>query len=157
MTEGKKSRNITQSSVISELTKAINKLIAVIEKENKLLKIGKMSEIRPVIEEKVNALQIFNEASNVVEEFVRGNNRFDDNSSGMTKLKELFLVLNNVNEDNNSLIRANLEISAQIVEMYKANKIQSTLRQFGYNKEGKFSVAGKIDQIMPSIGLNSKV
>jgi hypothetical protein len=54
------------------------------------------------------------------------------------------------------LIKSNLEVSEKIVEMYKNNKTQETLRQFGYNKEGNIA-GGKIEKIMPSIGLNNKV
>ncbi len=148
---------MSQSAVVSNITKAIKDLIAVIEKENVLLKIGQVSAIGVVIEEKVDALHKFNEAQFVVEEYSRSGERFDPDSAPMVKLRDLFGILNKLNRDNDVLIRSNLEISNKIVEIYKESRAQETLRQFGYNKDGKVSVAGKIDKVMPSIGLNDKV
>lgn len=148
---------VSQSVVVSNITKALKDLIIIIEKENSLLKVGQVSAIDAVIEEKVDALHKFNEAQFVVEEYIRSNQKFDRDSLPMVKLKELFSKLNELNRDNEILIRSNLEVSNKIVEIYKESRTQETLRQFGYNKDGKVSVAGKIDKVMPSIGLNDKV
>jgi hypothetical protein len=48
-------------------------------------------------------------------------------------------------------------MAGKIAEMYKESKAKETLGQFGYNREGKVSVAGKIDKVTPAIGLNNKV
>jgi flagellar biosynthesis/type III secretory pathway chaperone len=150
-------KTMNQGAVISNITKAIKDLIVVIEKENDLLRVGQVSAISAIVEEKVEALHKFNEAQVTVEEYARSGEKFDKNSTLMLKLKELFGVLNKLNRDNDILIRSNLEVSNKIVEIYKESRAQETLRQFGYNKDGKVSVAGKIDKVMPSIGLNNKV
>lgn len=148
---------MSQAAVVSNITKALKDLIAVIEKENALLKVGQISAIDVVVEAKVDALHKFNEAQFVVEEYVRTGQKFDRDSLPMVKLKDLFGVLNELNRNNDILIRSNLEVSNKIVEIYKESRTQETLRQFGYNKDGKVSVAGKIDKVMPSIGLNDKI
>ena len=148
---------MSQSAVVSNITKATKDLIAVIEKENALLEAGEVSAIEIIVEEKVDALHKFNEAQFAVEEYVRTGQKFDRDSLPMVKLKDLFSILNGLNRDNDILIRSNLEVSNKIVEIYKESRTQETLRQFGYNKDGKVSVAGKIDKVMPSIGLNDKV
>ena len=148
---------MSQAVVISHITKARKDLIAVIEKENGLLKVGQVSAIDAIVEEKVDALHKFNEAQYSVEEYARSGQKFDRNSAPMVKLKELFGVLNDMNRNSDVLIRSNLEVSNKIIEIYKESRTQETLRQFGYNKDGKVSVAGKIDKVMPSIGLNDKV
>ena len=148
---------MSQAAVVSNITKALKDLIAVIEKENALLKVGQVSAIDVVVEAKVDALHKFNEAQFVVEEYVRTGQKFDRDSLPMVKLKDLFSALNGLNRDNDILIRSNLEVSNKIIEIYNKSRTQETLRQFGYNKDGKVSVAGKIDKVMPSIGLNDKV
>jgi hypothetical protein len=44
----------------------------------------------------------------------------------------------------------------KLLRCTRDSKTQATLRQFGYNKDGNIA-GGKIEKIMPSIGLNSKV
>ncbi|GAB4162689.1 MAG: hypothetical protein Tsb006_1110 [Rickettsiaceae bacterium] len=150
-------KNLNQASAVNHMTKALKGLLMVIEKENQSLKVGQISAIRTIIEEKVAALQAFNEAQLVVEDYVRKGGVFDRESTPMVKLKSMFESLAKLNWDNEVLIRSNLEVSSKIVEMYKDSKTQETLRQFGYNKEGKVSVASNIDKVMPAIGLNDKV
>ena len=58
---------MSQAAVVSNITKALKDLIAVIEKENALLKVGQVSAIDVVVEAKVDALHKFNEAQFVVE------------------------------------------------------------------------------------------
>ena len=49
-----------------------------------------------------------------------------------------------------------LKISDQMIEIYKENKTQETMRQYGYNKDGNIS-ADKVKNAMPSIGYSNKV
>ena len=147
---------LTQAGVISAITKSLKELLVVIEKENGLLKIGKVSAIAVVVEEKVASLKKFNDAQIDIENYARQGGQFDAGTPAMLKLKELFTKLDELNRDNEVFIRSNLEVSEKIVEMYKDSKTQATLRQFGYNKDGNIA-GGKIEKIMPSIGLNSKV
>ena len=130
---------MSQSAVVSNITKATKNLIAVIEKENALLELGEVSAIEIIVEEKVDALHKFNEAQFVVEEYVRTGQKFDRDSLPMVKLKDLFSALNGLNRDNDILIRSNLEVSNKIIEIYNKSRTQETLRQFGY----KVSVAEK--------------
>ena len=130
---------MSQSAVVSNITKATKDLIAVIEKENALLEVGEVSAIEIIVEEKVDALHKFNEAQFVVEEYVRTGQKFDRDSLPMVKLKDLFGALNGLNRDNDILIRSNLEVSNKIIEIYNKSRTQETLRQFGY----KVSVAEK--------------
>jgi flagellar biosynthesis/type III secretory pathway chaperone len=147
---------LTQGGVISVITKSLKELLVIIEKENELLKIGKVSAIAAVIEEKVASLKKFNNAQINIENYARQGGEFDAETPVMLSLKGLFAKLDELNRDNEVLIKSNLEVSEKIVEMYKNNKTQETLRQFGYNKEGNIA-GGKIEKIMPSIGLNNKV
>jgi|GEM_PF-3150981 len=130
---------MSQSAVVSNITKATKDLIAVIEKENALLELGEVSAIEIIVEEKVDALHKFNEAQFVVEEYVRTGQKFDRDSLPMVRLKGLFGTLNGLNRDNDILIRSNLEVSNKIIEIYNKSRTQETLRQFGY----KVSVAEK--------------
>ncbi|MEA0971601.1 hypothetical protein Megvenef_01585 [Candidatus Megaera venefica] len=130
---------MSQSAVVSNITKATKDLIAVIEKENALLEVGEVSAIEIIVEEKVDALHKFNEAQFVVEEYVRTGQKFDRDSLPMVRLKDLFGTLNGLNRDNDILIRGNLEVSNKIIEIYNKSRTQETLRQFGY----KVSVAEK--------------
>jgi len=130
---------MSQSAVVSNITKATKDLIAVIEKENALLEVGEVSAIEIIVEEKVDALHKFNEAQFVVEEYVRTGQKFDRDSLPMVRLKDLFGTLNGLNRDNDILIRSNLEVSNKIIEIYNKSRTQETLRQFGY----KVSVAEK--------------
>ena len=130
---------MSQSAVVSNITKATKDLIAVIEKENALLEVGEVSAIEIIVEEKVDALHKFNEAQFVVEEYVRTGQKFDRDSLPMVRLKDLFGTLNGLNRDNDILIRSNLEVSNKIIEIYNKSTTQETLRQFGY----KVSVAEK--------------
>lgn len=150
-------KTLTESSIISNLTKTLKELIEVIKKENELLKIGKVSAIHDVVEEKTCALKKFNDTQIDVEDFVKQGGKFDRSSAAMTKLKGLFDEMNTLNKKNEVLIRSNLEVSDKIVEMYKASKTQETLRQFGYNKDGQVTASGNIEKVMPAIGLNNKV
>lgn len=151
------SKEISQSTVISSMTQALRNLIAVIEKENTFLKNGTVSAIGDVAEEKISALQKFNDTQELAEDYVRMGGKFDKNSASMAKLRELLSQLNKLNYDNDVLIKANLEVSNTLVEIFKDIKTKETLRNYGYNKDGKVSVAGKIDKVMPSIGLNNKI
>jgi flagellar biosynthesis/type III secretory pathway chaperone len=150
-------KEISQNTVINSMTQALKNLIAVIEKENSFLKDGKVSAIRDVAEEKISALQKFNGTQELAEDYVKMGGKFDKNAASITKLQELLLQLNKLNYDNDVLIKANLEVSNTLVEIFKDMKTKETLRSYGYNKDGKVSVAGKIDKVMPSIGLNNKI
>jgi len=134
-----KNKAMSQSAVVSNITKATKDLIAVIEKENALLEVGEVSAIEIIVEEKVDALHKFNEAQFVVEEYVRTGQKFDRDSLPMVRLKDLFGTLNGLSRDNDILIRGNLEVSNKIIEIYNKSRTQETLRQFGY----KVSVAEK--------------
>ena len=68
-----------------------------------------------------------------------------------TKIDNTMIV-----KDNEILIRSNLEVSDQMIEMYKANKARETMRQYGYNKDGNIST-DKIKNAMPSVGYSNKV
>jgi flagellar biosynthesis/type III secretory pathway chaperone len=110
---------LTQSGVISAITKSLKELLVVIEKENGLLKIGKVSAIAVVVEEKVASLKKFNDAQIDIETYARQWGQFDADTPVMVKLKELFAKLDELNRDNEVFIRSNLEVSEKIVEMYK--------------------------------------
>jgi flagellar biosynthesis/type III secretory pathway chaperone len=155
---GNKNQNssLNQRSVVNGITKALKDLIAVIEKENASLKVGKISDIGMVVELKVEAISKFNEAEYDVEDYVKAGGQFDQNSSSMKKVKELFSKLDVVKKDNEIFIRSNLEVSDQMIEMYKEHKTQETTRQYGYNKDGSISPE-KVKNAMPSVGLNNKV
>ena len=68
----------------------------------------------------------------------------------------MFFKLDLAKKDNEILIRSNLEVSDQMIEMYKENKAQETMRQFGYNKDGNVST-DKVKNAMPSVGYSNKV
>lgn len=149
--------DINQEHVINEVIKALKNLIFVVDKENQSLRIGKVSALKNIIEEKVTALQAFTNSQNIIENFLRQDGTFKQESSSMNKLQKLLAELSVVNRENDVLIRSNLEVSNILVEMYKENKTDEIIRQFGYNKDGKVSVAANVAHVMPSIGLNSKV
>ena len=150
-------KTLAEGSIVSKLTKTLKELVEVIKKENELLKIGKVSAIPEVVEEKTVAIKKFNDVQTDVEDFVRQDGKFDKTSSAMIKLKALFDEMNSLNKQNEVLIISNLEVSDKIIEMYKSNKTQETLRQFGYNKDGSVTVSDNIEKVMPAIGLNNKV
>ncbi len=150
------SNNLSQSAVVSKITKSLKDLVAILDKENDTLKNGQISNIDMVVEQKVDAISKFNDAQHDIEDFVKVGGEFDQNSSSMKKLKELFSKLDIAKRDNEILIRSNLEVSDQMIEMYKENKTQETMRQYGYNKDGNVS-SEKVKNTMPSVGLNNRV
>jgi len=150
------SKSLSEKEVVNKITKSLKELITVIEQENILLKAGQVSNINVVVEKKVNAIAKFNDAQNDVEDYAKMGGLFDQNTSALKKLKVLFSKLELVKKDNEILIRSNLEVSEQMIEMYKANKTQETMRQFGYNKDGNIST-DKIKNAMPSVGYSNKV
>ncbi len=151
-----KGNSLSQREIVSNLTKSLKDLIAIIEQENALLKAGKISNINVVVEKKVDSIAKFNEAQNDVEDYAKAGGQFDQQSSALKKLKDLFSKLNLAKKDNEILIRSNLEVSDQMIEMYKENKAQETMRQFGYNKDGNVST-DKVKNAMPSVGYSNKV
>lgn len=155
---GSKNRNqsLSEKEVVSKITKSLKELITIIEQENILLKAGQISNINTVVEKKVNAIAKFNDAQNDVEDYAKMGGQFDQNTSALKKLQDLFSKLEVVKKDNEILIRSNLEVSDQMIEMYKANKAQETMRQYGYNKDGNIST-DKIKNAMPSVGYSNKV
>lgn len=148
---------MSQAAAINNITKATNELIFVIKKENALLAAGQSSAIKNVIEEKVDALCKFNAAQSTIDSYLKQGLKFDKDYPPAVKLMELFNTLDQLNQQNDVLIRSNLEVSNIFVEIYKETRAQEALRQFGYNKQGKVSVDGKIEKVMPAIGLNNKV
>ena len=152
----KKSDSLSQGEVISKITKSLKHLIGVIEQENLALKEGQISSINMVVEKKIDAISKFSEAENDIEKYAKSGGKFDQNSSPLVKLKELFTELNVVKKDNEVLIKSNLEVSDLIMEMYKENKMQETIRQYCYDKEGSIS-SEKVKNYVPSAGLNNRV
>ena len=152
----KKGNSLNEREVVSKIAKSLKDLIAIIEQENTLLKAGQISNINAVVEKKVDTIAKFNEAQNDVEDYAKAGGQFDQNSSALKKLKDLFSKLEIVKKDNEILIRSNLEVSDQMIEMYKENKAQETMRQYGYNKDGNVS-ADKVKNAMPSVGYSNKV
>ena len=151
-----KGNSLSQREIVSNLTKSLKELIAIIEQENALLKAGKISNINVVVEKKVDSIAKFHEAQNDVEDYAKAGGQFDQQSSALKKLKDLFSKLDLAKKDNEILIRSNLEVSDQMIEMYKENKAQETMRQFGYNKDGNVST-DKVKNAMPSVGYSNKV
>lgn len=151
-----KGNSLNEREVVSKIAKSLKDLIAIIEQENTLLKAGQISNINAVVEKKVDTIAKFNEAQNNVEDYAKAGGQFDQNSSALKKLKDLFSKLEIVKKDNEILIRSNLEVSDQMIEMYKENKAQETMRQYGYNKDGNVS-ADKVKNAMPSVGYSNKV
>ena len=152
-----KANNLNVTTVINNITKALKNLLLIIKKENEHLKQGKLSGIGLIIENKVDAIQKFNESQLDLENYIRAEGQFDQEADYMVKLGSMLKELNKLNHDNEVLIISNLEVSSKLVEMYKDRKTQETLRQFGYNDKGKLSAVNNIEKIMPSIGLNDKV
>jgi flagellar biosynthesis/type III secretory pathway chaperone len=151
-----KNNNLNQSDIVKMIARSLKNLISIIEKENMHLKVGQISSIDMVIEQKVAAISNFNDAQYELEVFVKAGGKFDQKSAELVKLKDLFNRLEVVKKDNEIFIRSNLEVSDQLIEMYKENKTQETMRQYGYNKDGNVS-ADKMKNAMPSVGLNNKV
>ncbi len=151
-----KGNSLSQREVVSKITKSLKDLIAIIEQENTSLKVGQISNINAVVEKKVGAIAKFNEAQNDVENYAKAGGQFDQQSSALKKLKDLFSKLDLAKKDNEILIRSNLEVSDQMIEVYKENKAQEAMRQFGYNKDGNVS-ADKVKNAMPSVGYSNKV
>ena len=119
--------DINQEHVINEVIKALKNLIFVVDKENQSLRIGKVSALKNIIEEKVTALQAFTNSQNIIENFLRQDGTFKQESSSMNKLQKLLAELSVVNRENDVLIRSNLEVSNILVEMYKENKTDVAL------------------------------
>ena len=122
--------------------------------ENGLLKIGKVSAIAVVVEEKVASLKKFNDAQIDIENYARQGGEFDAGTPAMLKLKELFTKLDELNRDNEVFIRSNLEVSEKIVEMFKepteANREVGktpTLDEFSRDLT-KMALDGKLDPIV---------
>ena len=148
---------LNQSTVISKVSKSLKELMSAITNENKALEIGKVAAMETIVEEKVAALQKFNEAQIELEDYARQGAEFDQNTSAMSNLRTQFNKFNELSQRNEVLIRSNLEVSNTIVKIYKKNKKQEALRKMVYNKDGQISAADNIEKIMPSIGLNNKV
>ena len=146
-----------QATAIAHITKAIKQLISVLEIENTVLAKGEISALPKIVDNKVLALKGFNDAQDIVEDCHKEHGDFDQADVSMVKLKELFDKLAGLRRDNEVLLLSNLEVSDTIIQLYKKTKTEETLRQFGYNKDGKIDVADKMDKVMPSIGLNNKV
>ena len=51
-----KGNSLSQREIVSNLTKSLKELIAIIEQENALLKAGKISNINVVVEKKVDSI-----------------------------------------------------------------------------------------------------
>jgi flagellar biosynthesis/type III secretory pathway chaperone len=151
-----KSNNLNQADIVKMIAKSLKNLVSIIEKENEHLKVGQISTIDVVVEQKVAAISSFNDAESILEAFVKSGGQFDQKSSALVKLKAMFNKLEVAKKENEILIRSNLEVSDQLIEMYKENKTQETMRQYGYNKDGNIS-ADKIKNAMPSVGLNNRV
>ena len=151
-----KGNSLSQREVVSKITKSLKDLITIIEQENTSLKVGQISNINAVVEKKVGAIAKFNEAQNDVENYAKAGGQFDQQSSALKKLKDLFSKLDLAKKDNEILIRSNLEVSDQMIEVHKENKAQEAMRQFGYNKDGNVST-DKVKNAMPSVGYSNKV
>lgn len=152
----KKDKQISQNTLIVRLTKCLSSLISIIEHENNLLENGAVSNIEAVILKKVNGLKEFNDIDHDLKEFLKSN-EINKADPALPKLKELFIRMEDLNRQNEILLRVNIEVSDKIVEIYKNSRTQDTLRKLGYNNQGSMTASKHLEKVMPSISLNNKV
>jgi flagellar biosynthesis/type III secretory pathway chaperone len=152
----KKDKKVDQSTFIVRLTKCVTSLISIIEQENNLLEKGAISNLEAVILKKVAGLKEFNDIEHDLKEFAR-TNEIDRADGALLKLKELFARMEELNRQNEILLRTNIEVSDKIVEIYKNSRTQDTIRKFGYDSQGSVTATKNLEKVMPSISLNNKV
>lgn len=146
----------SQSEILNSLIRVTKNLISSVEGENKLLEDGKILNLEPVLEKKVAHMKEFNDLHGEVREFIK-NNKVNKADPYLLKLIEFFDKLEEVNRKNEILLRTNIEVSNKIVEMYKASKTESTIKQYGYNEKGGIRISKELDKVMPSITFSDKI
>jgi hypothetical protein len=147
---------LKEKEIINDVTKSVKNLIAIIKEENELLKIGQISNISSIVEKKVEAIAKFNKSEQAAERYKKQIGDFDQNSLPLKKLRHLFAELEIIRKDSEILIRSNLEVSEQMIEIHKQNKIKETLNQFSYNKNGSIS-SDNLKKSAISVGFSDKV
>lgn len=152
----KKVKQADQGTFIVRLTKCLTSLISIVEQENNLLEKGAVSNLEAVILKKVDGLKEFNDIDHDLKEFAR-TNEIDKTDAALLKLKGLFVRMEELNRQNEILLRTNIEVSDKIVEIYKNSRTQDTIRKFGYDSQGSVTASKNLEKVMPSISLNNKV
>jgi flagellar biosynthesis/type III secretory pathway chaperone len=152
----KKVKQADQNTFVVRLTKCLSSLISIVEQENNLLEKGAVSNLEAVILKKVDGLKEFNDIDNDLKEFSR-TNEIDKTDAALLKLKGLFVRMEELNRQNEILLRTNIEVSDKIVEIYKNSRTQDTIRKFGYDSQGSVTASKNLEKVMPSISLNNKV
>lgn len=154
--KNKITESLNQESVIKDVIAKAKNLIDTLEKENAILRAGKTSQVKNIAEKKVAAVAKFSDAQAVIERYIRSGGEFEQNTPSMQALKELFSKLDAAKRDNEILISSNLEVSGQMIEIYKKVKIQESKRNYGYDEKGKVP-DNKSKNVDPAFGLNNKI
>lgn len=89
--------------------------------------------------------------------YIKRGGDFDRNHRSIVKLKELFGNLNKLNLRNEILIKSNLQISDNIVRMYKSHLEQYKKRQSVYDENGTVVLHNKNKKTAPTMGLNNEI
>ena len=142
--------------LINDITKILNNLVKVVSQENELLQIGLVSDIASAVQKKIALFETFHNLQMKLDMYITKGGKFDQNHPSMMKLKNLFNELNNLNQRNEILIKSNLEVSDNIVQIYKSHVKQYAIRQSAYNENGTI-LYNKIEKAIPAMGLNNEI
>lgn len=152
-----KSKNI--NILLNSLLSHIDSFIIFLKKENKLLLQGDVNNAAKMLDKKheilVNFQNIESELHSSLQEHDIAN---DQQVKGMfEKVKIKYNSLRDLMQENEILLRSNIEIGEKIVEIYNSSRVDQLVNQYGYNKDGQIAAAQNLEKIMPAINVNNKI
>ena len=144
------------NNLFKSMDSNIGSLIALFTKENKLLEQAQIPNIPNLLEKKTDLFQKLWSVQDTIKAIL-DENIIEKNAKLLEKVKANYQNLQGLIQNNEILLRSNIEVSSKIIDIYQKMKIKETIDKSGYDNTGKISALKKLEKIMPSVSLNNKI
>lgn len=154
-----KNNAIRQKSLrelLESMLSNLKNLTNIIAKENNLLSTGELRNLKKLADNKEQFATKLESIGKdikllVINEITSEEKRLGD------AIKIAYNNLQQSISENDILLTSNIEVTNQILEIYKSKNSERALSHHGYDKNGAFSVIKRLEQVTPSTTLNNKI
>jgi DNA-directed RNA polymerase subunit H (RpoH/RPB5) len=151
------SKNI--NVILNSLLISIDSFIIFLKKENKLLLQGDVNNAAKMLDKKYEILVNFQKIESDLHSSLQEHDIINDQQAKemFEKAKIKYNSLHDLMQENEILLRSNIEIGEKIMEIYNSSRVNQLVNQYGYNKDGQIAAAQNLEKIMPAININNKI
>jgi len=134
----------------------MTEIILLLHKENKFLMDGNQLSALKFASQKESLIEELASVEAIIRKKITPE-AGQKNQAIINKIKTCHYKINEATERNDILLRVNMEVNNKFIDLYKSKCVKATIDNFGYDNDGKNTAIKKLEKVMPSISLNSRI